>query len=35
VVWPLLLILAALIASSIPAVLSYRRRERMVARPGA
>jgi ABC-type transport system substrate-binding protein len=33
VLWPLVLILAGLIASGIPAVLSYRRRERMAARP--
>jgi oligopeptide transport system substrate-binding protein len=35
IVWPIVLILAALIASAIPAVMSYRRRERMAARPAA
>lgn len=35
VVWPLALILALLAVSAIPAVLSYRRRERMAARPAA
>jgi oligopeptide transport system substrate-binding protein len=33
--WPLGLILAVLIASAVPAVVSYRRRERMAARPAA
>jgi oligopeptide transport system substrate-binding protein len=33
--WPLALILAVLIASAVPAVLSYRRRERMAARPAS
>ena len=33
VLWPLGLILLALLASAVPAVLSYRRRERMAARP--
>ncbi len=33
VVWPLLTILAVLIVSGIPAFVSYRRRERMAARP--
>jgi oligopeptide transport system substrate-binding protein len=33
VLWPLALILLGLIASAIPAFLSYRRRERMAARP--
>lgn len=33
VVWPIVLILLAIIASALPAVLSYRRRERMAARP--
>jgi ABC-type transport system substrate-binding protein len=33
VVWPLALILIGLVASSIPALVSYRRRERMAARP--
>ena len=35
VVWPLALILAVLAVSAVPAVLSYRRRERMAARPAA
>jgi len=35
VLWPIGLILVALIASAIPAVLSYRKRERMAARPAA
>jgi ABC-type transport system substrate-binding protein len=35
VLGPLALILAALVAFSIPAVVSYRRRERMAARPAA
>ena len=35
VLWPLALIVLALIASAIPAVLSYRRRERMAARPAS
>jgi ABC-type transport system substrate-binding protein len=34
VLWPLGLILAVLVAFSVPAVASYRRRERMAARPG-
>jgi ABC-type transport system substrate-binding protein len=33
VVWPLLAILALLVASGVPAYLSYRRRERRVAQP--
>jgi oligopeptide transport system substrate-binding protein len=33
VVWPVVLILLLLVASAIPAVASYRRRERMAARP--
>jgi oligopeptide transport system substrate-binding protein len=33
VVWPALLILALLVLGSIPAFMSYRRRERMAARP--
>lgn len=33
VVWPLLAILGLLVASGVPAFLSYRRRERMAARP--
>jgi hypothetical protein len=33
VLWPLGLILLLLIVSAIPAVLSYRKRERMAARP--
>jgi len=33
VVWPLGLILVALLLASAPAYLSYRRRERMAARP--
>ena len=33
IVWPIGLILLALIASAVPAVMSYRRRERMAARP--
>jgi oligopeptide transport system substrate-binding protein len=33
VVWPVLLILALLGASIVPAVMTYRRRERMAARP--
>jgi ABC-type transport system substrate-binding protein len=33
VVWPLALILAGLVASAVPAFVSYRRRERMAARP--
>jgi ABC-type oligopeptide transport system substrate-binding subunit len=32
VLWPAMLILAVLVLSSIPAVVSYRRRERMAAR---
>jgi ABC-type transport system substrate-binding protein len=33
ILWPIGLILLALIASAIPAVVSYRKRERMAARP--
>jgi hypothetical protein len=33
VVWPAVLIVLALVLSAIPAVLTYRRRERMAARP--
>jgi len=33
VLWPIGLILLALVASAIPAILSYRKRERMAARP--
>jgi hypothetical protein len=33
VVWPAILILIGLIASAIPAFMTYRRRERMAARP--
>jgi oligopeptide transport system substrate-binding protein len=33
IVWPMVLILLALVASALPAVLSYRKRERMAARP--
>jgi ABC-type oligopeptide transport system substrate-binding subunit len=33
VLWPLVLILAALIAFSVPAFVSYRRREQLAARP--
>jgi ABC-type transport system substrate-binding protein len=35
VLWPLALIVLVLIASAVPAVLSYRRRERMAARPAS
>ena len=35
IVWPIILIVLALVASALPAVLSYRRRERMAARPAA
>jgi oligopeptide transport system substrate-binding protein len=35
VVWPALLLLIVLVASAVPAFLSYRRRERMAARPAA
>jgi oligopeptide transport system substrate-binding protein len=35
VIWPLVAIILVLIASAIPAVVSYRRRERMAARPAA
>ena len=35
VLWPLGLIVLALIASAVPAFISYRRRERMAARPAA
>ena len=34
-VWPVLIILAALAIGSLPAIASYRRRERMAARPAA
>jgi peptide/nickel transport system substrate-binding protein len=34
VLWPLGLILAALVAFSVPAFVSYRRREQLAARPG-
>ncbi len=34
-IWPLLLIVLVLIASALPAVVSYRRRERMAARPAS
>ena len=34
-VWPLALIAALLVASAVPALVSYRRRERMAARPAA
>ena len=34
ILWPLGLILLLLVASAVPAVISYRRRERMAARPG-
>lgn len=33
VLWPLGLVLAVLVAFSLPALASYRRRERMAARP--
>jgi oligopeptide transport system substrate-binding protein len=33
IVWPFVLILLALVASAIPAFVTYRRRERMAARP--
>ncbi len=33
VVWPLLAVLALLVASGVPAYLSYRRRERRAAQP--
>jgi ABC-type transport system substrate-binding protein len=33
VLWPVILILAALVISIVPAVMTYRRRERMAARP--
>jgi oligopeptide transport system substrate-binding protein len=33
ILWPIALILLALAASAVPAVVSYRRRERMAARP--
>ena len=35
VVWPIALIVLALVLSAFPAVLSYRKRERMAARPAA
>jgi oligopeptide transport system substrate-binding protein len=35
VLWPLALLLAALLLTAIPAVVSYRRRERMAARPAS
>ena len=33
VVWPVLLIIGLLVLSAVPALMSYRRRERMAARP--
>jgi hypothetical protein len=33
VLWPLLLVVLALVAAAVPAVRSYRRRERMAAKP--
>jgi oligopeptide transport system substrate-binding protein len=33
VIWPALLLLIVLVVSAIPAFLSYRRRERLAARP--
>jgi len=33
VLWPLAIIVALLVIFSLPALLSYRRRERMAARP--
>jgi len=33
VLWPLALIVAVLVIFSLPALVSYRRRERMAARP--
>jgi hypothetical protein len=35
VVWPAVLLLLLLIASIVPAVISYRRREQMAARPAS
>ena len=35
VIWPTLLILLGLLASAVPAFVSYRKRERMAARPAA
>jgi ABC-type oligopeptide transport system substrate-binding subunit len=35
VAWPVVVLLAALIASAVPAFVAYRRRERMAARPAA
>jgi hypothetical protein len=35
IVWPALLVLALLVAGSIPAFLSYRRRERMAVKRGS
>ncbi|MGH8669041.1 MAG: ABC transporter substrate-binding protein [Burkholderiales bacterium] len=35
VIWPVVLILLGLVASAVPAFLSYRRRERMAARPAS
>ncbi|MGH8765567.1 MAG: ABC transporter substrate-binding protein, partial [Burkholderiales bacterium] len=35
VLWPALLLLAALVLSAVPAFRNYRRRERMAARPAA
>jgi len=35
VLWPLTIVLLVLVASAIPAVVGYRRRERMAARPAS
>jgi oligopeptide transport system substrate-binding protein len=35
VVWPVVMVLVGLIASAVPAFITYRRRERMAARPAA
>jgi hypothetical protein len=35
VVWPLALIVLLLVLSAVPAVMTYRRRERMAAKPAA
>jgi hypothetical protein len=35
VLWPIALIVGLLAVSAIPAVMTYRRRERMAARPAA
>jgi hypothetical protein len=35
VVWPLAVLLLVLLASIVPAINTYRRRERMAARPAA